>query len=276
MHTREFNTLRRLTHPPRRDWGLHPSLAGDGISADRLHGSLGSHRRSAAGTISRATCAPFRPPGSICCSSETASLRRSLVAVLKSFDSIVSWYGENRRGVSGSGAGDESKLDLSQGAAAGRVRRCMRQTSLPRRSAHRSVCHRAIPVAPLVAAWRIVLHPFSGSRKKNWPLERFQELAARLGRTCDSGWPGRRTFCRTPSGSPTWANWRAGWRERACTSATIPASPIWQRRWAHRRWHCSDQPTPTCGDRAASGFAAYATNRLRSYRLRELRKRCGS
>ena len=50
----------------------------------------------------------------------------------------------------------------------------------------------AVPTAPPTAVPRIaltgprhdavILHPFSGSAKKNWPLEHFRELAARLGR----------------------------------------------------------------------------------------------
>jgi ADP-heptose:LPS heptosyltransferase len=37
-----------------------------------------------------------------------------------------------------------------------------------------------IPVEQVLRHGAAVIHPFSGSRKKNWPLERFQELAARL------------------------------------------------------------------------------------------------
>ncbi|HEU0123083.1 MAG TPA: glycosyltransferase family 9 protein [Bryobacteraceae bacterium] len=55
--------------------------------------------------------------------------------------------------------------------------------------------HPAIPIAPPVAVPsipirgrrhnRVILHPFSGSARKNWPLASFQELARLLG---DAAW----------------------------------------------------------------------------------------
>jgi len=45
-----------------------------------------------------------------------------------------------------------------------------------------SPCRR-VPVSPCrrVAASPVLIHPFSGSPRKNWPLDRYRELAARLG-----------------------------------------------------------------------------------------------
>jgi heptosyltransferase III len=102
-----------------------------------------------------------------------------LVATLQRFDSIVSWYGENRpefreaamrvnpkwsflRALppDGSSLHATDFFAAQVGAAAG----LSPTISVPHFSRHGSA----------------VIHPFSGSRKKNWPLERFQKLAARL------------------------------------------------------------------------------------------------
>jgi len=105
-----------------------------------------------------------------------------LIDALRSFDSIVSWYGANRPD----------------------FRELMRQMALP------FVFFRALPeegvkmhatdfyldqVRTLAAVASdgipriacpgrrepfVVVHPFSGSAKKNWPIERFRELARQL------------------------------------------------------------------------------------------------
>ncbi|MGA7414689.1 MAG: glycosyltransferase family 9 protein [Bryobacteraceae bacterium] len=103
----------------------------------------------------------------------------SLLATLESFDSIVSWYGENRpefreaaeavnpnwtflKALPPDGYGLHAADFFAQqvGAPAG--------------------LSPSIPVRQFVQHGAVVIHPFSGSRKKNWPLERFQELATRL------------------------------------------------------------------------------------------------
>jgi heptosyltransferase-3 len=102
-----------------------------------------------------------------------------LIPALQSFDSIVSWYGENRPEFREAATAlnpnwtflkalppDDYGLHASDffteqvGAPAGLSPR--------------------IPVQQVARHGAAVIHPFSGSRKKNWPLERFQELAARL------------------------------------------------------------------------------------------------
>lgn len=104
-----------------------------------------------------------------------------LVERLRSFDSIVSWYGAGRpqfRDVT-------EALDLPfhflaplpvpEGLhAADYYLEQVRPLAL------RSV--RAEPRIPCAARRRraAVIHPFSGSSRKNWPLERFRELARRL------------------------------------------------------------------------------------------------
>ncbi|MGA8028522.1 MAG: glycosyltransferase family 9 protein, partial [Bryobacteraceae bacterium] len=43
-----------------------------------------------------------------------------------------------------------------------------------------------IEVAPSTARESIVIHPFSGGRRKNWPLHLYRELASRL--PCEIEW----------------------------------------------------------------------------------------
>ena len=52
----------------------------------------------------------------------------------------------------------------------------------------------------------------------------------------------RRSKARCASTIST--SWPAGWRGRACTSATIPASRTWRRPWERRCWRCSGPPIP--------------------------------
>jgi len=103
----------------------------------------------------------------------------SLIARLREFDSIVSWYGSNRA----------------------EFRECVRELglpfqfldALPERGAKIHAADfflrqaggegLAVPRIEIEAGGRgdfAVIHPFSGSARKNWPLERFRELAARL------------------------------------------------------------------------------------------------
>jgi len=96
---------------------------------------------------------------------------------LAAFDSIVSWYGTQRTEFRASVAGlpfrfldalpDRSGLHaadffLSQVGPASRP-------AIPR-----------IECPPTERAGFVAIHPFSGSAKKNWPLDRFRELARRL------------------------------------------------------------------------------------------------
>jgi hypothetical protein len=102
----------------------------------------------------------------------------SVIAALSAFDSIVSWYGANR---------EEFRLALA------RLRLPVRFCSpLPyEHSGMHAVDYQLAQVGcPLGAAPHIdcprkdkgfaIIHPFSGSPRKNWPLDRFRALADRL------------------------------------------------------------------------------------------------
>ena len=105
---------------------------------------------------------------------------RLLPSRLREFDSIISWYGSNRpefrehverlgfpfRFLTALPADNErlhaADYFLRQAGGAGHA--------VPR-----------IPVPPVECGDFAVIHPFSGSPRKNWPSTRFCELARRLG-----------------------------------------------------------------------------------------------
>jgi hypothetical protein len=100
-----------------------------------------------------------------------------LVERLPSFDSIVSWYGTNREEFRDAVAGlpfvflPSLPAADERGHAADYFLRAAGGEGL------------AIPRIECPAVARrdsIVIHPFSGSARKNWPLERYRGLAARL------------------------------------------------------------------------------------------------
>ena len=116
----------------------------------------------------------------------------SLLDNLRQFDRIVSWYGANRP--------DFVELTRSLGLRFEFLR------ALPPEGV---ACHAAdfylgqvaelgFPAAPCPAIPRIarpgaredfaVIHPFSGSPRKNWDLEKFRALAGALGRTMPVHW----------------------------------------------------------------------------------------
>lgn len=98
---------------------------------------------------------------------------------LRKFDSIVSWYGANR---------EEFRLALARAGIG-----CHFHAALPPATygGHATDFFAAQAGAPLGLAPRInvppshtrnaiVIHPFSGSARKNWPLEKFNELSRLL------------------------------------------------------------------------------------------------
>ena len=102
-----------------------------------------------------------------------------LMEKLQSFDSVVSWYGANR---------PEFREAVARAGTA-----CVFYAALPppgynahatdffaeQVGAPRGLIPRIRTRASMTRE-RVLIHPFSGSKRKNWPLERFRQLAARL------------------------------------------------------------------------------------------------
>lgn len=116
---------------------------------------------------------------------EITGPRPDLIESLRSFDDIVSWYGASR--------------DEFRHAVAALHLPCRFFDALPNAIAKHATDFyltqvgaplRAVPHIPAPAAARTfaVIHPFSGSPSKNWPLSRFQEVAAALSRDLPVHW----------------------------------------------------------------------------------------
>ena len=91
---------------------------------------------------------------------------------MREFDSIVSWYGAARPQFASAVEGLPITFHSALPSDVPAVDFYMRQVGGP---------EGAIPSIPVadIARWDfIAIHPFSGSPKKNWPLERFRQLAA--------------------------------------------------------------------------------------------------
>lgn len=103
----------------------------------------------------------------------------TLRAKLKSFDSIASWYGANRiefrEALSSLGVCCEFFRALPPANFTGHaIDFFAEQVGAPAG---------LVPHITISARERrrtVVIHPFSGSPRKNWPLDRFRELASRL------------------------------------------------------------------------------------------------
>ena len=105
---------------------------------------------------------------------------QSLLDELRSFDSIVSWYGSNREEFRAvvTRLGLPFKFFPALPAAGARVHAAdffLGQAGCIGRAIPRIDC------VPAETRDFAVIHPFSGSPRKNWPMERFQELARLIG-----------------------------------------------------------------------------------------------
>ncbi len=103
----------------------------------------------------------------------------SLVERLRPFDSIVSWYGANREEFRAMvrELGLPIRFFDALPPAGERVHAAdffLRQAGGEGRAAPRINC------AQVKRPEFAVIHPFSGGGRKNWPIERFRELAQRL------------------------------------------------------------------------------------------------
>ena len=104
---------------------------------------------------------------------------------LRSFGSVVSWYGANRQefrdALSRAGIGCEFHAALPpQGYRGHATDFFCRQVRAPAGAAPHIAVRAASPRNT------VVIHPFSGSPRKNWPLDKFRELAYRL--PCEVDW----------------------------------------------------------------------------------------
>jgi hypothetical protein len=113
-----------------------------------------------------------------------------LLATLRGFDSIVSWYGaarpEFRDRVAALGLPFRFFPALpQQGSGAHAVDFYLNQVRTIADCQSDGVPRIACPFATRDCA---VIHPFSGSRKKCWPLERFQVLGRRLAARMPVAW----------------------------------------------------------------------------------------
>lgn len=112
----------------------------------------------------------------------------ALIEELRSFDSIVSWYGANRpefREVTKSLGFPISFHQALPAGLGGKVQHAtdfyLEQLGLSPGAVPRIPCD--VPREPFA-----VIHPFSGSPRKNWPLEKFRALARGLERTMQVRW----------------------------------------------------------------------------------------
>jgi heptosyltransferase-3 len=103
-----------------------------------------------------------------------------LIRRLTSFDSIVSWYGANRPDFRAAAAALQLPFEFH--AALPPADCEMHATDFFAEqvgiAAFGLVPRVHIPAVPRRET--IVIHPFSGSSRKNWPLEKFRELASQL------------------------------------------------------------------------------------------------
>ncbi len=101
-----------------------------------------------------------------------------ILDALSAFDSIVSWYGTKRPDFREAVAGLPFQFleALPDEAGVHAADFYMRQVGGPSGCAIPRIECPDVPRADFV-----VIHPFSGSVKKNWPLERFREVARRVG-----------------------------------------------------------------------------------------------
>ena len=101
---------------------------------------------------------------------------RPLPSRLREFDRIVSWYGENRPEFREAVAGLPFEFHQALPPASSPLHATdffLRQIGAPPGAVPRLD-------VPVVSTSSTVIHPFSGSSKKNWPLENFRQVASQL------------------------------------------------------------------------------------------------
>jgi ADP-heptose:LPS heptosyltransferase len=103
-----------------------------------------------------------------------------LLERLRNFDSIISWYGANREEFREWTRKSELPFQFLDALPSGAGPRPAHPADFYLRQA--GGAGRAVPhiECPAERGDYAVIHPFSGSARKNWPLERFRELARRI------------------------------------------------------------------------------------------------
>ena len=102
-----------------------------------------------------------------------------LIERLASFDSIVSWYGTTRPEFRDAIARFQSSCVFYAALPSPDYNAHATDFFAEQVGAPRGLIPK-IPVRKSATRETIVIHPFSGSARKNWPLQRYRELAARL------------------------------------------------------------------------------------------------
>jgi heptosyltransferase III len=101
-----------------------------------------------------------------------------LRTTLESFDSIVSWYGANRpefcEALQSIGVPCEFLRALPPANYPGHA------TTFFTRQVGAPDSNPCVEPAPIPLRYSVVIHPFSGSKRKNWPFAAYQALAADL------------------------------------------------------------------------------------------------
>jgi hypothetical protein len=118
---------------------------------------------------------------------------QNLIEALRSFDSIVSWYGSNRPEF----RAETASLGLpftffpalpAEGASVHAVDFYLEQARTLVSCESDGIPRIACPEAAEPPENFAIIHPFSGSERKNWPLENFGQLARRLSRAMPVYW----------------------------------------------------------------------------------------
>lgn len=107
----------------------------------------------------------------------------ALIEMLRSFDSIVSWYGTNRPEFRELIASLGLNFTFLTALPPDGCRMHAADFYLEQARALGACLGHGIPRLDCarIPGDFAVIHPFAGSRKKRWPLERFQDLARRMG-----------------------------------------------------------------------------------------------
>ncbi len=114
----------------------------------------------------------------------------ALIQALREFDSIVSWYGANRPEFRDTVAALDLPFTFLEALPAEGVGIHATDFYLEQVRRIAPCASDGIPriECPVQRENYAVIHPFSGSARKNWPLERFRAIAAQLERTMPVKW----------------------------------------------------------------------------------------